>query len=86
MLLVSLHSRGGVALGAHAVALLTGHVIFTVDFVIHYQWATQFSNVLAEGTWCPRWMPLANHGLGDASFVIGSPQLLRYGSSEDSRA
>lgn len=71
--LVSCAVLGAVALAVHGVALLSGHVIRSVDFVIHYQWTTQFSDVLAEGTLYPRWMPLANEGLGEPSFVIVHP-------------
>ncbi|MBL8375700.1 hypothetical protein [Accumulibacter sp.] len=63
----------GVALAVNAVALFTGHVFDNVDLRTHYQWALQFSDVLADGTLYPRWMPLANNGLGEPSFVIVHP-------------
>lgn len=71
-LLVSL-MLGGVALAVNAVALLTGHVLNNIDLRTHYQWAAQFFSILAEGTLYPRWMPLANDGLGEPSFVIVHP-------------
>ena len=64
---------GIVALAAHAVALVTGHILDNIDLRTHYQWAEQFSKVLGEGTFYPRWMPLANGGLGEPSFVIIHP-------------
>ena len=64
---------GSFALALNAVTLLSEHVIYSVDFVIHYQWVTQFFNALVEGTVYPRWMPLANFGLGEPSFIIVHP-------------
>lgn len=63
----------GVAIAVNGVSLLSDHLLDNVDLRTHYQWATQFSNALAEGVIYPRWMPLANHGLGEPSFVIVHP-------------
>lgn len=61
------------ALLINAVILVPGHIFDTIDLRTHYRWSQQFASALAEGTWYPRWMPLANFGLGEASFVIVHP-------------
>ena len=57
----------------HAVVLHGNRMIEGVDLRTHYQWAYQFSQALADGIVYPRWMPLANGGLGEPSFVIVHP-------------
>jgi hypothetical protein len=64
-----------VAAAAYAPLLVTDRVIPNIDFQTHYRWLTQFSAALAEGTWYPRWMPLANLGLGELHY---SPYPLYY--------
>lgn len=61
------------ALLVNAVTLLLGHVFENIDLRTHFRWAYQFSAALAEGVFYPRWMPLANFGLGEPSFVIVHP-------------
>ena len=62
-----------VALAMHAGSLLFGRVIESIDLRTHYQWSVQFLQVLGEGTLYPRWLPLANGGLGEPSFTIVHP-------------
>jgi hypothetical protein len=59
----------------YALVFLSNHVISNIDFLTHYRWLSQFHAALAEGTIYPRWMPLANLGLGEIHY---SPYPLYY--------
>jgi hypothetical protein len=61
------------ALLVHAVSLCADRVVDNIDLRTHYQWAWQFQSALSEGVLYPRWMPLANGGLGEPAFVIIHP-------------
>ncbi|WP_295430425.1 hypothetical protein [uncultured Thiodictyon sp.] len=61
------------ALLVNAAILVLGQVFDSIDLRTHYRWSYQFAAALAEGTLYPRWMPLANFGLGEPSFVIVHP-------------
>ncbi len=62
-----------VALATHSVSLLADRVLDNVDLRTHFQWAAQVHQAMGDGVWYPRWMPLANGGLGEPSFVIMHP-------------
>lgn len=55
------------------VSLATGRLNDGTDLTAHYRWVVQFHQVLSEGTLYPRWLPLANGGLGEPTFVIIHP-------------
>ena len=46
---------------------------FVDDSILHISWCSQFQQALREGTWVPRWLPLANGGYGSPVFVFYSP-------------
>ncbi len=62
-----------VTLCVHAVTLLTGRVGNRSDIEAHVRWAHQFTAALAEGQAVPRWLGLANGGLGEPTFVVLHP-------------
>ncbi len=43
------------------------------DSILQMSWVRQFSQVLSEGTWLPRWLPDSNGGYGSPVFVFYSP-------------
>jgi 6-pyruvoyl-tetrahydropterin synthase related domain len=43
------------------------------DSILQMSWVRQFSQVLSEGVWLPRWLPDSNGGHGSPVFVFYSP-------------
>lgn len=54
-------------------ALSTGAMLRGHDFGAHLLWQINFSQVLAEGTLYPRWLPGHNLGFGSPAFFIYPP-------------
>ena len=43
-------------------------VIPNIDHLTHYGWLTQFAAAFKSGVWYPRWMPMAEMGLGELNY------------------
>ena len=43
------------------------------DSILQMSWVKQFTQVLSEGVWLPRWLPESNGGYGSPVFVFYSP-------------
>ncbi|HVN79608.1 MAG TPA: hypothetical protein VMW38_11475, partial [Terriglobia bacterium] len=43
------------------------------DGILQMSWVRQFSQLLAEGVWLPRWLPDSNGGYGSPVFIFYSP-------------
>jgi hypothetical protein len=43
------------------------------DSILQMSWVKQFTQVLGEGVWSPRWLPESNGGYGSPVFVFYSP-------------
>lgn len=54
-----------ISLIVYAVVIFNDVIIPSIDTKTHYRWLVQFQAALSEGTFYPRWMPLANLGLGE---------------------
>jgi hypothetical protein len=54
-----------ISLIVYAVVIFNDVIIPNIDTNTHYRWLVQFQAALSEGTFYPRWMPLANLGLGE---------------------
>lgn len=54
-----------VSLIVYMVVIFYDIIIPNIDTKTHYRWLVQYQAALSEGTFYPRWMPLANLGLGE---------------------
>jgi hypothetical protein len=50
------------------------------DAILQMSWVRQFSQILGDGVWMPRWLPDSNGGYGSPVFIFYSP-LVYYASA-----
>ena len=61
------------ALFALAAPLLKDHVLGVSDARLHAMWTHEFASALADGVFIPRWVTVANGGLGEPAFLYLHP-------------
>jgi hypothetical protein len=66
-------TAGVSALVLDAHRLLGDRVSSNNDLRVHYRWAVEFVTALHGGDPYPRWMPLANQGLGEPALLFYAP-------------
>ena len=59
----------------YGIVLFFNKIIPNIDHRTHYLWLTQFYAAIESGEWYPRWMPMAQLGIGEAHY---SAYLLYY--------
>lgn len=47
--------------------------VWPFDIHIHYRWSVQFVEAISQGHLYPRWMHLANNGMGEPTFLYYAP-------------